>query len=282
MAKFYDALDEKLIAFIQRQPMFFIASAAPQGRINLSPKGLDTFRVLSPKRCAYLDITGSGNETAAHARADGRVTLMFCSFVRNPLILRLYGRATVGGPGGALWEELSEHFRPYPGARQIIVITIEFCADVLRLRRAGDGPQARAPDDERLLAHPRRRWRGRLSRGEELRLDRWIGDRAWRRVRPARVDRSGAAIPICARLQDKGGCSLHTLGAEKLAAILSRLTNVAPQTSNAKAAQQSIGALRPQPSAVAPMAATPNAPASRSSKNCVLMTRPLISSGTEI
>jgi hypothetical protein len=125
MAKFYDALDEKLIAFIQRQPMFFIASAAPQGRINLSPKGLDTFRVLSPKRCAYLDITGSGNETAAHARADGRVTLMFCSFVRNPLILRLYGRATVGGPGGALWEELSEHFRPYPGARQIIVITIE-------------------------------------------------------------------------------------------------------------------------------------------------------------
>jgi hypothetical protein len=125
MAKFYEALDAKLIAFIQRQPMFFIASAAPQGRINLSPKGLDTFRVLSPNRCAYLDITGSGNETAAHARADGRVTLMFCSFARNPLILRLYGRAEVGGPGGALWEELSEHFRSYPGARQIIAIAIQ-------------------------------------------------------------------------------------------------------------------------------------------------------------
>ena len=125
MAQFFDALDDKLIAFIKRQPMFFIASAAAQGRINLSPKGLDTFRVISPQRCAYLDITGSGNETAAHARADGRVTVMFCSFTRNALILRLYGRAEAGGIGGSLWQELSEHFHPYPGARQIISIRIE-------------------------------------------------------------------------------------------------------------------------------------------------------------
>jgi pyridoxamine 5'-phosphate oxidase-like protein len=126
MARFFDALDDKLIAFIERQPVFFIASAAATlGRINLSPKGLNTFRVLTPKRCAYLDITGSGNETAAHARADGRVTLMFCSFTRNPLILRLYGRAKVGGPGGALWKELAERFHSYPGARQIIAIDIE-------------------------------------------------------------------------------------------------------------------------------------------------------------
>jgi len=125
MAQFLEALDDKLIAFIERQPMFFIASAAAEGRINLSPKGLDTFRVLSPKRCAYLDITGSGNETAAHSRADGRVTVMFCSFTRNPLILRLYGRAQAGGPGGELWRELHDRFHLYPGARQIISITID-------------------------------------------------------------------------------------------------------------------------------------------------------------
>ena len=96
MAKFYEALDEKLIAFIEAQPMFFIATAAPEGRVNLSPKGLDTLKVLSPRRVAYLDLTGSGNETAAHARVDGRATLMFCSFTRNPLILRLYGRVKTG------------------------------------------------------------------------------------------------------------------------------------------------------------------------------------------
>lgn len=125
MAKFFEALDEKLIAFIGAQPMFFVASAAADGRVNLSPKGLDTFKVLSPLSCAYLDITGSGNETAAHSKADGRATIMFCSFTRNPLVLRLYGRTRVGQRGGALWRELSGHFNPIPGARQVIALDIE-------------------------------------------------------------------------------------------------------------------------------------------------------------
>jgi hypothetical protein len=120
MAKFFDALDDKLIAFIGKQPMFFIASAAAEGRVNLSPKGLDTFRVLSPTRCAYLDFTGSGNETAAHMKAGGRATIMFCSFTRNPQILRLFGRAAIAPPGSALWREVRPMFGEFPGVRQIV------------------------------------------------------------------------------------------------------------------------------------------------------------------
>jgi Pyridoxamine 5'-phosphate oxidase len=125
VSKFYKKLDDKLIAFIEKQPLFFIASAAPEGRVNLSPKGLDAFRVIAPLRCAYLDITGSGNETAAHAKAGGRATIMFCSFARNPLVLRLYGRTRIGPPGSALWEELSGLFETLPGARQIIALEID-------------------------------------------------------------------------------------------------------------------------------------------------------------
>jgi hypothetical protein len=125
MAKFYEALDEKLVAFIEAQPMFFIASATAEGRVNLSPKGLDTFRVLGPRLCAFLDLTGSGAETAAHALAGGRATLMFCSFGRDPLILRLFGRARCGLPGGALWREHSGRFDALPGARQIVVFDVE-------------------------------------------------------------------------------------------------------------------------------------------------------------
>jgi hypothetical protein len=127
MAAFFEALDDKLIAFIEAQPMFFIASALADGRVNLSPKGLDTFRVLGPNRCAYLDITGSGNETAAHSRAGGRATVMFCSFARNPLVLRLYGKTRVGAPGGAPWAEYADRFEILPGARQIVVIDIDSC-----------------------------------------------------------------------------------------------------------------------------------------------------------
>jgi len=125
MAKFYPELDDKLIAFIEAQPMFFIASACVEGRVNLSPKGLDTLRVLGPLRVAYLDMTGSGNETAAHARVGGRATLMFCSFARNPLVLRLFGRLSVGGPGGALWNELCDRFPALPGQRQIVAMDVD-------------------------------------------------------------------------------------------------------------------------------------------------------------
>ena len=125
MAKFYEALDDKLIAFIEAQPMFFVASAVADGRVNISPKGLDSFRVLSPRKVAYLDITGSGNETAAHAQAGGRATIMFCSYTRNPLVLRLYGHAQAGPPGGALWREYAERFEILPGARQILTLDID-------------------------------------------------------------------------------------------------------------------------------------------------------------
>jgi hypothetical protein len=105
--------------------MFFVASAVEDGRVNVSPKGLDSFRVLSPLKVAYLDITGSGNETAAHARAGGRATSRFCSYTRNPLVLRLYGRASVGAPGSALWREYADRFEILPGARQIVALEID-------------------------------------------------------------------------------------------------------------------------------------------------------------
>ncbi|NOY72520.1 MAG: pyridoxamine 5'-phosphate oxidase family protein, partial [Gammaproteobacteria bacterium] len=88
MARFYDALDQKLTEFIETQQVFFTASAAPTGRINLSPKGMDTFRCINNNQVIYLDLTGSGNETAAHLAQDPRMTLMFCSFAKQPLILR--------------------------------------------------------------------------------------------------------------------------------------------------------------------------------------------------
>jgi hypothetical protein len=125
MAKFYTELDAMLREFIGRQQMFFHATAPNSGRINLSPKGLDTFRVLSNKRVAYLDLTGSECETAAHVTENGRLTIMFCSFGEKPLILRLYGRGTVVRPRDAEWSELRPQFADVPGERQIIVLDIE-------------------------------------------------------------------------------------------------------------------------------------------------------------
>jgi hypothetical protein len=129
MAKFFERLSPELIEFINRQNLFFIATAPPlaEGRINLSPKGMDTFRVLSDDTVAYLDLTGSGNETAAHLRHDPhhRVTVMFCSFDAKPLILRLYGRGEVVRPRDPAWQDLSRHFPSFPGTRQVIVVKIQ-------------------------------------------------------------------------------------------------------------------------------------------------------------
>lgn len=112
--------------FIQQQQLFFVATAplATDGHVNLSPKGLDTFRVLSPTRVAYLDLTGSGNETSAHLMENGRITLMFCGFDRQPLILRLYGSGTAVLPSSSHWTDLEPYFATMPGARQIIVVDI--------------------------------------------------------------------------------------------------------------------------------------------------------------
>lgn len=125
MADFFDALSAKHVTMIEKQPVFFVATAASEGRINLSPKGYDAFRVLSPARVAYLDLGGSGNETHAHLTADGRITVMFCNFERPALILRIYGHAKPVLPQDEGWDELAQHFTMLPGTRQIFDIAVE-------------------------------------------------------------------------------------------------------------------------------------------------------------
>ena len=126
MAKLYDAITDDLAAFIQAQPLFFVASAPldAQGHVNLSPKGLDCFTVLGPQQVAYLDLTGSGNETSAHLAENGRITFMFCAFAGPPNILRLYGRGRAVLPGAPEWSALAARFPEYPGVRQIVVADI--------------------------------------------------------------------------------------------------------------------------------------------------------------
>jgi hypothetical protein len=126
MAKTYEAISEHLKAFILAQHMFFVATAplSGEGHINVSPKGMDTFRVLSPSRVAYLDMTGSGNETSAHVLENRRITFMFCAFSGAPRILRLYGLGRTVLPGQPEWEDLAAHFDLVFGFRQIIVADI--------------------------------------------------------------------------------------------------------------------------------------------------------------
>lgn len=130
MADFTDSLTDKHVAMIEQQPVFFVATAAADARINLSPKGYDAFRVLSPTRVAYLDLGGSGNETHAHLTADaqngrGRITIMFCNFDRPALILRIYGRGKAVLPQDDGWDALAQHFTLLPGTRQIFDIAVE-------------------------------------------------------------------------------------------------------------------------------------------------------------
>ena len=124
MAKFYSELNDALREFMAEQKMFFTATAPQEGRINLSPKGMDTFRCLDNKTVAYLDVTGSGNETAAHLVENGRMTMMFCSFSEKPMILRLYGRGRVVQRRDEEWSKLCSLFAPVPGTRQIILLEI--------------------------------------------------------------------------------------------------------------------------------------------------------------
>lgn len=127
MGKFHESITPAHQEFIQKQHLFFVATAPldASGHINISPKGLDTFRVLSEKKVAYLDFIGSGNETSAHTLENGRITLMFCAFQGPPNILRLYGKGYAVLPGTELWEVYAPHFESYPNTRQIIVADID-------------------------------------------------------------------------------------------------------------------------------------------------------------
>ncbi len=127
MSDRFDHITDRLAAFIRRQRMFFVSTAplAVDGRVNSSPKGLATLRILGPNRVAYLDLTGSGNETSAHITENGRITFMFCAFEGPAQILRLYGTGRTILPGSEDWDELIGGFELLPGSRQLIVADID-------------------------------------------------------------------------------------------------------------------------------------------------------------
>jgi hypothetical protein len=131
MGRTYAELDDKLVAFITAQPVFFVATApSAGGHVNVSPKGYaDTFAVLGPRTVAYLDLTGSGVETVAHLRDNGRVTVMFCAFAGPPKIVRLYGTGRVVVPGDVGWDELAAGFGPRAGVRAVVLVEVERVAD---------------------------------------------------------------------------------------------------------------------------------------------------------
>ncbi|MBP3955527.1 pyridoxamine 5'-phosphate oxidase family protein [Gemmata sp. G18] len=131
MGKTFTEIDDDLRAFIARQHMFFVATAplSADGHVNVSPKGLDTFRVLGPTTVAYLDLTGSGVETIAHLRENGRLTIMFCAFEGRPRILRLYGCGRSVEPGDSDWASVSAVFPDLAGVRSVIVADVSRIAD---------------------------------------------------------------------------------------------------------------------------------------------------------
>ncbi len=127
MGKLNDSITPAHCEFIKKQHIFFVSTAplSKKGRINLSPKGLDCFSVLSENKVAYMDLISSGNETSAHTLENGRITIMFCSFEGPPNILRLYGNGFTVLPGTKEWKIYAPHFKLYPSTRQIIVANID-------------------------------------------------------------------------------------------------------------------------------------------------------------
>ncbi len=129
MATKYSELTDAQAEFISKQHIYFVGTAPQEGHVNVSPKGMDSFRVLDRKRVMWLNLTGSGNETAAHVLENKRMTIMFCSFDRQPLILRLYGTARAIYERDSEWSELIKEFPSYTGARQIFVCELEMTQD---------------------------------------------------------------------------------------------------------------------------------------------------------
>lgn len=127
MAKVLEGIDPELGRWLEAQPVFFVATApsGDGGHVNVSPKGYDTFRVLDERTVAYLDLTGSGAETIAHVRQNGRITIMFCAFSGPPRVVRLHGRGAVLREGDDGVDELASRFPDLPGARSIIRVEVE-------------------------------------------------------------------------------------------------------------------------------------------------------------
>jgi len=125
MGKRYSEIPDKLSRFIESQKIFFVATAASDGRVNVSPKGMDSLRILNSKRVIWLNVTGSGNETSAHIQESPRMTIMFSAFEGAPMILRLYGNARVIHQGDSEWDTLNKYFTPLPGMRQIFDLEID-------------------------------------------------------------------------------------------------------------------------------------------------------------
>jgi len=125
MSKTFPELSDQHSRFIAEQKIFFVATATADGRVNVSPKGMDSLRIMGSKRLAWLNVTGSGNETAAHVQQNPRMTLMFCAFAGDPLILRVYGEAQAIHRNDSEWQALSAGFPPIPGARQIFDVAID-------------------------------------------------------------------------------------------------------------------------------------------------------------
>lgn len=131
MGKLYEGISAELAGWIEKQALFFVGTAplSASGHVNVSPKGLDTLRILGPQRVAYLDLTGSGAETIAHVRENGRVVLMFCAFSGPPKIVRLHGQGRVVTPGSPDWASLRARFPAHPGARAVIDVRLSRISD---------------------------------------------------------------------------------------------------------------------------------------------------------
>jgi Pyridoxamine 5'-phosphate oxidase len=127
----YDGIDEDLSAWLVSQPLWFVATAplAAGGHVNVSPRGHDTFSVLDPHRVAWVDYTGSGIETIAHIRENGRICLMFCSFDDRPKIVRLHGRAKVAMPGEPAYDDVVSQHPAHPSTRAVVVVDVERVSD---------------------------------------------------------------------------------------------------------------------------------------------------------
>lgn len=125
MAKQFDELTDRHMQFIKQQKLFFVGTATDASRVNISPKGMDSLRVLDRNRVIWLNVTGSGNETAAHIQHSPRMTIMFCAFEGPPLILRLYGSARAIHRGDSEWGDYCAMFEPLPGARQIFELAVD-------------------------------------------------------------------------------------------------------------------------------------------------------------